>query len=252
MRHSLISVHQPKKGSMLKLEIVPKSDRLITQDNELIEACYKMDLNEKRLLNLGASKINPMGSYPDANKPFRFEVTAKEWKAVYGDENSWRAIKRTADNLLKRQIILHPKTGVVEKLNWFDSVKYYANEGRIEAQFTRSVQVRLAGMIEQFTKINLLSVNKLRSFYSVRLYELLSQFNATGYRIISVEDFRYAMDSVKTYPQTKDLKRRVLMPAIREINRQSDMDCSVKDVRDGRLITHFEFTFSKKSQQFLF
>ena len=240
-----------QKGFILQLETVPKNDKLITQDNELIEACYRMELNEKRLLLLGASKINPMGGYPDPNKPFRFEVTAKEWQEVYGDKNSWRAIKRTADKLLKRQIILHPRTGVVEKLNWFDSVKYYVNEGRIEAQFTRSVQVRLAGMIEQFTTIDLFSVNKLRSFYSIRLYELLSQFNSRGYgsRTMSIEDFRHYMDCVNINPHTKDLKRRILNPAVKEINKQSDIDCSVKDVKEGRRITKFLFTFRKKPQE---
>ena len=227
----------------MELEKASKSGQLVTQDNELIEACYRMELNEKRLLMLGVSKVNPTGGYPDPTKPFKFEITASEWERVYGDKNAWRAIKRTADKLLTRHIILHPSTTVTEKINWFDSVKYYSNKGRIEVQFTRSVQVRLAGMIEQFTTIDLLSINKLRSFYSVRLYELLSQFAATGYRIISVEDFRYAMDSVNTNPTTKLLKNRVLNPAIKELNAQSDMDCSVTDVKDGRVITHFEFNF---------
>lgn len=237
----------------MKLEVVPKNGKLVTQDNELIEACYKMELNEKRLIILGASKINPMGGYPDPNKPFRFEVTAKEWQEVFGDKNSWRAIKRTADKLLKRQIILHPKTGVVEKLNWFDSVTYYANEGRVEAQFTRSVQVRLAGMIEQFTTIDVFSINKVRSIYSVRLYELLSQYEdkdkCSGYRIMSVEDFRFHLNCMHVNPQTKDLKRRILNPAVKELNKKSDMDCSVKDIKEGRRITKFLFTFKKKPQQ---
>ena len=236
----------------MDLEKISKSDQLITQDNELIQSCYRMSMNEKRLLMLGMSKINPMGGYPDPNKPFKFEVTAAEWESVYKDVNAWQSLKRAADNLLSRYITLHPSTQIVEKINWFDRVKYYSTKGMIEVQFTRSVQVRLAGMIEQFTTIDLFSVNKLRSFYSVRLYELLSQFAATGYRIISVDDFRYAMDSVKTNPQTKDLKRRVLIPAIKEINKQSDMDCSVSDVKDGRVITHFKFSFNKKAQQALF
>ena len=236
----------------MNLEKISKSDQLITQDNELIQACYRMSMNEKRLLMLGMSKINPMGGYPDINKPFKLEVTAKEWEEAYQDVNAWQSLKRAADNLLNRYITLHPSTQIIEKINWFERVKYYSNKGMIEVQFTRSVQVRLAGMIEQFTTIDLFSVKKLRSFYSVRLYELLSQFNTTGYRIISVEDFRHAMDSVITNPHTKDLKRRVLVPAIMEINKQSDMDCEVKDIKDGRRITHFEFIFNKKTQQALF
>lgn len=235
----------------MQLDKVSKKDKTVTQDNELIQACYRMSMNEKRLLMLGMSKVNPMYR-PDPDKPFRFEITAKDWDEAYNDQNAWQSLKRSADKLLMRHIILHPSTGVVEKLNWFDSVKYYKDHGRIEVQFTRSVQFRLAGMIEQFTTIDLLSINKLRSFYSIRLYELLSQFNSTGYRIISVDDFRYAMDSVDTHPETKQLKQRVLNPAIKELNQQSDIECSVKDIRNGRIISHFEFKFIKKAQQPLF
>lgn len=235
----------------MEAKLPEKNKRLITQDNELIEACYRMDLNEKRLLNLGMENANPMGGIPDASKPFKFEITAAQWEEVYEDTNAWQSLKRGADKLLSRQITLHPKTNIVEKINWFDRVKYYAKEGKIEVQFTRSVQIRLAGMLEQFTTIDLFSVNKLRSFYSIRLYEILSQFDHTGYRVMTVEDFRHYMDCVNINPQTKDLKRRILNPAINELNKQSDMDCSVKDIKDGRKITHFAFKFVKKPQQAL-
>jgi plasmid replication initiation protein len=235
----------------MEAKLPEKNKRLITQDNELIEACYRMDLNEKRLLNLGMENANPMGGIPDASKPFKFEITAAQWEEVYEDTNAWQSLKRGADKLLSRQITLHPKTNTIEKINWFDRVKYYTKEGKIEVQFTRSVQIRLAGMLEQFTTIDLFAVNKLRSFYSIRLYEILSQFDHTGYRVMTVKDFRHYMDCVNINPQTKDLKRRILSPAINELNKQSDMDCSVKDIKDGRKITHFAFTFSKKPQQAL-
>ncbi len=235
----------------MELEKTAKREKLITQDNELVESCYRMELNEKRLIMLGISKVNPMGGIPDASKPFKFEITAQEWEQAYGDQNAWRAIKRTADKLLSRQITLHPKTNVVEKLNWFDRVKYFLDEGRIEVQFTRSVQIRLAGMLEQFTTIDLFAVNKLRSFYSIRLYELLSQFESRGHRRMSVDDFRHAMDNTNINPNTKLLKNRILNPAIKEINKQSDIHCVVKDIKDGRRITHFDFTFKKKPQQAL-
>jgi hypothetical protein len=54
-----------------------------TQDNQLIEACYTMTLNEKRLLLFGISRINP-STFPDVNKPFKFEMTAQDWKEQFG------------------------------------------------------------------------------------------------------------------------------------------------------------------------
>lgn len=233
------------------LDLTAPEDKKVTQDNQLIEACYKMSLNEKRLLLLGISKVNPK-EYSASDGSLKIEVNASEWERVYKDDtNAWRAIKRTADKLLNRQIIMHPKAGVTDKVNWFERVRYYENEARIEVVFTRFVQTRLVNLLEQFTTIDLLSINKLKSFYSIRLYEILSQFKGTGYRKISVEDFRFAMDTVNKNPETKQLKSRVLMPALNEINQKSDLECTVKDVRKGRKITHFEFSFHQKQQQSL-
>jgi len=224
----------------------------LTQDNQLIEACYTMSLNEKRLLMLGMGKVDPMG-FPKKSEPFDFSITAEEWAQYYPDSDSpYRAMKRAADNLLTRYVTLHPKTGITKKLSWFDSVEYHDTEARVTVRFGWSIQIRLAGMLEQFTKVNLLSVNKLASLYSVRLYELLSQFISTGYRVLSVDDFRIAMDCVKAYKSTKELKRNVLNPAIKEINKKTDLRVKLEDLTRGRRIVQFRFIFHEEKQGDLF
>ena len=148
---------------------------------------------------------------------------------------------------------MHPKTGADEIiLNWFDSIELFKRQGKMLIQFTRSVQTRLAGMLEQFTTIDLLSVAELSSVHSVRLYELISQFKSTGYRKISLEDFRFSMDCVNRYPTTQKLKQKVLNPAIAQVNEKSDLWCKVKDVKDGRSIIGFEFQIIPQEQKNLF
>jgi plasmid replication initiation protein len=226
-----------------------------TQDNQLIEACYSMTLNEKRLLLFGISKINP-SVFPDASKPFSFEMTAKEWAQQFGDDHSWQTLRRASKNLIRRSVTLHSKVGGDTPdewiMNWFDSVKYYNNQGRIVATFGRGIQVRLAGMLEQFTTIDLLAVSQLNSTHAVRLYELLSQFKSTGYRVMTIDDFRFAMDCVEKHPKTKHLKNQVLNPAVKQLNEKSDLFCIVTDIKEGRTITGFQFTFRTQEQKQLF
>jgi len=238
-------------------ELITAKDHLkATQDNQLIEACYTMTLNEKRLLLFGISKINP-SIFPDVNKPFKFEMTAQDWKEQFGDDNPWRALKRSCEKLMGRTLTLHSKTtesSTPDKtmLNWFEEAKFFNKQGRVVVTFTRSVQIRLAGMLEQFTTIDLLAVSELNSIHAVRLYELLSQFKSTGYRIISIEDFRFAMDVVNTNKGTKELKRAVLNPAVKQLNEKSDLFCVVEDIKEGRTITGFKFVFRTQEQKKLF
>ena len=238
-------------------ELITAKDNLkATQDNQLIEACYTMSLNEKRLLLFGISKVNP-STFPDVNKPFKFEMTAQEWKEQFGGDNPWLMLKRSAKKLMGRTLTLHSKTTQSNApdetmLNWFEEAKFFNKQGRVLVTFTRSVQVRLAGMLEQFTTIDLLAVSELTSIHAVRLYELLSQFKSTGYRVMTIEDFRFAMDVVNTNKGTKELKRAVLNPAVKQLNEKSDLFCIVEDIKDGRTITGFKFIFRTQEQKKLF
>lgn len=235
---------------MASIERYPERDS-VTQDNQLIEASYTLTLNEKRLLLLGASKINPL-NMPKKNEPLSFEVTADEWIQRFPEENPYTTMKRAADSMLTRYVTLHPKTGNTKKMAWFDSVEYIDGEAKVKIQFGWSVSLRLAGMISEFTKINLLSVQQLNSFHSVRLYELLSQFRGTGYRRITLEDFRIAMDCVNSYSQMRDLKKRVLTPALKELSAKTDIEVICTDVKKGRRIVGFEFLIKTNSQQDMF
>ena len=238
-------------------ELITAKDNLkATQDNQLIEACYSMTLNEKRLLLFGISKVNP-STFPDVNKPFKFEMTAQEWKEQFGGDNPWLMLKRSAKKLMGRTLTLHSKTTQSNApdetmLNWFEEAKFFNKQGRVLVTFTRSVQVRLAGMLEQFTTIDLLAVSELTSIHAVRLYELLSQFKSTGYRVMILEDFRFAMDVVNTNKGTKYLKNQVLNPAVKQLNEKSDLFCVVEDIKEGRTITGFKFVFRTQEQKKLF
>jgi plasmid replication initiation protein len=226
--------------------------QVITTDNELIESSYRMTLNEKRLLMLGLAKVNPQ-VFPSKDEPIKFTVTAKEFEKAYSIANAYPELKEAAKNLRSRFVRLHDKTGMTEEINWIDSIRYYAKQGKVTVRLSWSIQVRLQGMLEQFTKIDLTKVSKLNSFYAIRLYELLKQFDSTGFRSISLKDFRFAMgidDGV--YSSTGELKRAVLKASLKELAAKSDLDISYVDVKDGRNIVGFKFYFRNKDQLPLF
>ena len=234
------------------MSYIEKTDKVIcTQDNQIIESCYSMTLVEKRLLLFAISKIDPM-QFPESHIPLVVSIDTNDWIRYYPDKTPWRALKRAATDLLRRHVTFHTRTGVIEKVNWFSSVHYFEGEGRIRIEFTRPMQVRLAGMLEQFTQVDLLSVCKLTSVHSIRLYELLSQFKSTGCRVITLDDFRFAMNCVDLYKENKSLNLWVIKPALREINSKTNLTVSLEHIKCGRKITAFKFIFSENNQKDLF
>lgn len=88
-------------------------------------------------------------------------------------------------------------------------------------------------------------IASFRSGYSVALHEQLEQRKAFQKWKIEVEEFRILMGILPDeYNAVFDLKRRVINPAINEIEKNTEyFNLKYKSIKNGRMISHFEFTW---------
>lgn len=238
--------------------MVPREDNMkgqvVVQDNALVRSAYQMTLLEKRLLMLAISKVDACTA-PARFQPIQVTVTRDEWAALYSDSNPWRDLNAAADRLMGRVVIIHPteKRGVRKKLNWTDSCEYHDNH--VVIRFGYSLSLELAGMLDEFTQADLLDVAKLDSFYSVRLFELLRQYETTGLLAITVDEFRAVMGVEDKYPRFAQLNQRVIKPAVASIQRKMpEMKMSVEYIKKkhSRAVTSLKFRFKRSEQRDMF
>lgn len=235
---------------MAKLEQTGR--KVVTQDNALIEACYGLTLNEKRLLLIGISKVNST-AFPNKSEPLSFTVTVQDWQEAYPEsEQPYIDLKRASKELIGRAVTFRPKEKQTRIVNWCDSVTYFEGEARIELRFGWTMSHYLQGMIEQFTSYDLLSIQKLTSVHSIRLFELLSQFKATGYRVESLDSLKFSLNVSDSYPLWNDFNRMVLKKAVKEINAKSNYKVTYKPVKQGRRVEAVKFFFKEDTQADMF
>jgi plasmid replication initiation protein len=224
----------------------------VTQTNDLIEARYSLALNEKRLLLLAISKINP-DVYSGGDLEVQIDVD--DWNQLYPSSNAYRELKKCADNLISKHIVFHESSSIRTKVNWVESINYDDDQSLIKLRFTKIIQTCLSGMLENFTQYQILSISKLNNIYAIRLYELLSQFKkSTKYRVINLEDLRFALDCLDKYPTTRKFKERVIKPAIKDINKLTDLkilNIDSIDIKKGRVITAFKFIYEDQPLSFI-
>ena len=91
-------------------------------------------------------------------------------------------------------------------------------------------------------------ISDLSTGYAIRLYELLICWRTTGKTpIIELTDFRQKMGVLEnTYQAMNDLKKRVLEPALKQVNEHTDITASYEQHKKGRTITGFSFKFKQK------
>jgi len=228
------------------------NQRLVYQDNQLIQACYHLTLNEKRLVLLAITKID-RSQKPRADTPNRFVITAREWAEAYPQKNPYVELKRAVAELYERSIQLRAGNGVKRgRMRWVTSEIEY-EDASVCITFTHEVSLYLQGMVENFTKYDLVNIKALTSTYSIRLYELLKQWSRTStFRIDTLENLRFSLWAVDVHSRWADFDRFVIKKAVAEVSNKTNLKVSYKTIKTGRDVSAVRFEFKENQQADLF
>lgn len=231
------------------------NQQLVTKSNHLIQASYKLTLNEQRLMLMAISKLYPKKPMAVQRKQ---RITAQEYSDMFGVgiKNAYRDIKLASDRLLVRLIKTYdkdPEKKGYYKFQWASKVYYSKKEGFVDITFHEEITPYLTMLSHGFyTKYELRAMSDVRSVYAIRLYELLKQYQKTGERYISLKDFKKWCEVEKRYKVYSDLKKRVIVPAIAELEEKANLIISWEEVKTGRAVTGFEFMFEENKQTDMF
>jgi len=220
---------------------------IATQSNKLIEASYKMSVPAKRVMLMLLSQIHPLQQ--DISGKVRIEATDYSNKTGIDLSQSYKDIKNGCRELMGTIITTKDTVArTTEECVVVHWMKYHEDEGWLEATFTPWIAPfihKLRGI--GYKTIEIDEALKFKRFYSIRLYELLMQWDSSCVRLITLEELRKAFDiKKKTYPAFKDFRVRVLEPSIKEIEQKTSWSVSYKIKKTGLKVTSLSFTFSKE------
>jgi len=214
------------------------------KSNSLIEASYKLSLQEQRLLLVCISKINSS----ETNQNKTFQITSQEFFNAFPDmgrENSERDLISAIEKLWDRSITIQ-HDDIKEEFRWIQyKAQYLKGAGKAKITFSNAITPYLSQLKGQFTKIIVKNISKLSSSYSIRIYELLQQFKTTGHRRISLDRFRSILDIQDKYKTFKSLNQLLLKPSIQELNEKSDITVKVTTIKNGRCVVGLDFSFTQ-------
>ena len=229
------------------MESVP----MVYKSNALVEAAYRLSVQEQRILLACISQVRRNETVTDE---VLYSVRAADLAQLSGIaiEAAYSELKAAALRLKRREVRLkqepngHGKKPKVMITGWVQTIFYIEGEGRVELRFTKDMLPYLTELTRQFTKYALADVAKMDSCHAIRLYELLRQWDSSGSREIELEQFREWLQLEGRYPSIKDFKLRVLEPAVAQINEHTPILVSWSQRKTGRKVTHLQFQFGPK------
>lgn len=228
-----------------------KNPLVVVKSNKVIEAGYRLTLNEQRLVLACIAQIKKGKAVSVSDK---FRVSATEFANIFNVpvKEVYRELQQVAERLYERSItILNPDPedpdATYMKTRWISSIKYVPGKGELVLRFSQDIIPFISLLEGSFKPYLLESVAGMSSIYGIRFYELMMQWECKGEREIALDDLKRMLELEGQYAAIKDFKARVLEPAMRDINEHSDLQASYTQRKSGRVVTHLIFTFKPKA-----
>lgn len=214
---------------------------LVIKHNKLVEACYDLNINEQKLLIYAISKINP-----EDDRFNIISIVVKDFVGLFDTvDERYTEIKKLTKSLKRRELLIQTERGDL-LTNWFSSIEYIRNKAIIEVEFSSKLIPYLLHIKDMYTKYDIQNIIHMKCKYSIRMYELLKQYEKIGKRELSLNDLKRILGCSNKFNRFSDFNKRVLEPAIEEINDLTDIRVSKPEkIKDGRKIVALSFTIKK-------
>lgn len=228
------------------------SDAQVVKSNHIINASYKLSLMEQRVLLACISKVPRNSGITDE---VMYRVTAAEISELCETDikTAYRDLREATDRLYERSVIIQKdpdgnnRSKRLQKTRWVQTVAYVESEGHIELRFGKDIIPFINLLSEQFTRYALKDIAKMKSVYSIRIYELMAQWrNVKKEFEVDVEYLKHILGIDSQYPLFSDFRKRVIDVAVKEINQHTSFDITYEAKKKCRKITSLKFKFKER------
>jgi plasmid replication initiation protein len=235
-----------------------KKKDFVVQSNSLTKASYRLTLTEQRLILACIAQIkNPKQTITEDDE---FEITVPYFSRLFGVplNNTYHEINLAATALLGKIVFIENPEPNNKKLlrrgiNWLSRADYY--DAKVIVRFNKDMTTYLSNLTKGcFTQYHIQQIEKIKTVYGIRLYSILV---SESWKIDAYSNDKYEVEidelrdmfqfNKDEYERIYDFKKYVLDPAIKSINKHTNVQVEYLQKKTGRTITHIVFKYSINS-----
>lgn len=227
-----------------------KCNKLVVKHNKLIEFKGKMTTNELKLFGLIIADVRE-----NQQKQFEeYEIDISVLKETTKDKNFYDYIKDVALKLESKRIVVD---GINERnkryfttIRLINKPRYEEGQKSLTIDLDKDLIPYIIDLKREFTRYEIENILRLNSNYSIRLYELLKQYETIGKREFELGELKNFLGlEEKEYSRIYDFEKWVLKVAKKEINASTDLIIDFKKIKTGRSYTSILFKIEPKDQE---
>ena len=221
-------------------EMKKLGNSLVCQSNKLIEASYRLRIGQQKFLRLMASMVK---RDDEDLKSYEFKIA--DVMDLFDTKNQSCYVE--LDKQL-RELMGNVLTFYIGKRKIYVPMLVLADQepgtGVLKVQFHPVLKPLYLNLNKEnpFTMYELSNALRLRSIYSLRMYELLKQYQKVGWRKLTIEEMREMFQlELNEYSRYNDFKRKVIIQAQKEINEKTDISFDYEEIKTSRKVTAIRF-----------
>ncbi len=211
---------------------------------------HDLSPREQKIVIYAISKIKPSD-----NEFTRYRFELKDFCTVCGfTMDSFTEIKSSLQKLRDRSWWCEHDPikvpGEYVTVSWFQKVWFNKTDGKVSVLFDTDMMPYLLELVkrgELYTKYEIRYILPMKSQYGIRLYELLKSYCNTPYWWFDIDKLKNLLNAEK-YSNFADFKRRVIDPAIKDIDEYSDLNVSYVLEKKGRRYQRIKFYIGLKEE----
>jgi len=228
----------------------------ITKSNAIINASYRLSLNELRIVLFGLSHIDPRAD----EFPLDYKINIRDLAEFYdiGDKDRGSFYDDIKDALItkfwEREFSYYDDIlDKVVKRRWLIEVQYGGKDGILYYSYNPKLKTQLQKLSKRFTSYFLSNVAKMKSAYAVRIYEIAVMYlnascKGTATFTKTIKELKSHLGIEEKYVHFFNMRSKVLEIAKRDINRYSDIRITYLVKKIGRTPHKIEFVVTRKTK----
>ena len=217
-----------------KKNINKDRNELVVKRNEVIRNTrYDLSVTEQKIIIYLISKIE---KEDNDLKTIQFKIT--DYCKIVGLSNGGRIYELVKDSIqgIRNKSWWINVDGKEKLFSWIDTATIDENTGEVKVILSESLKPYLLNIKGNFTQYQLINILVLHSKYSIRLYEILKSYLWQHKWIVKVDEFRNILGIEDRYKDYTELKRNVIKPSIKEINKYTDLDIDFETEKKSKSI----------------
>lgn len=213
------------------------SKELVVKDNALNQYTFYKSAIQLKIFTLIIISIRK------APKENIYSLSIKDiFENFWGSKENYTQLKKVCKNMMKVVDIPKEKWFLLETLFYRINT---SNNGVVDFEVNPNLKPYLLNISKNFSYYHKENIVKLVSNYSIRIYELLKQYqNKTGdgWWKVTIDKLRELLSiNDKSYPRYPNFKQKIILVAQKELALKTDIKFSFEEQKKGRKVDSIIF-----------